>query len=80
MRIGLSCPGAMLMSLLVYAQAKAEQFNDGDGAAWRPVMVAVPGGAFTMGSPEGEAGRQRVEAQHQVTIAPFAAGKFPGRR
>jgi formylglycine-generating enzyme required for sulfatase activity len=42
-------------------------------------MIVVPSGAFTMGSPENEAGRQEVEGpQHTVLIAaPFAVAKFP---
>ena len=43
-----------------------------------PVMVVVPQGTFTMGSPASEEGRyDREGPQHQVTISnPFAAGKF----
>jgi formylglycine-generating enzyme required for sulfatase activity len=43
-----------------------------------PEMVAVPAGAFMMGSPESEVGRKEDEGpQHRVTIAkPFAVGKF----
>lgn len=40
-------------------------------------MVAVPAGAFTMGSPANEPQRSGDEAQVWVTIAsPFAAGKY----
>ncbi len=43
-----------------------------------PVMVAIPLGSFTMGSPESEKDRIKNEGpQHQVTFArPFAVGKF----
>ncbi len=43
-----------------------------------PEMVVVPAGAFTMGSPASEPGRNTWEGpQHLVTIArPFAVGKF----
>ena len=34
-------------------------------------MVAVPGGSFTMGSPESESFRGDDEAQRTVTVAPF---------
>ena len=39
-------------------------------------MVAIPGGKFLMGSPEGE-GNDREKPQHQVTIQPFYMGKYP---
>src|SRR3954468_8262652 len=43
-----------------------------------PEMVMVPAGAFSMGSPKNEKGRDDNESpQHKVTIAgAFAAGKF----
>jgi len=43
-----------------------------------PEMVVVPAGAFTMGSPEDENGRNSWEGpQHHVTIAQaFAVGRF----
>jgi formylglycine-generating enzyme required for sulfatase activity len=41
-----------------------------------PEMVVIPGGTFTMGSPEDEEGRYSLEGpQHRVTIEPFAMGK-----
>lgn len=40
-------------------------------------MVPIPGGTFTMGSPESEKGRNADEGpQHQVQIEPFWMGKF----
>ena len=39
-------------------------------------MVAIPGGKFLMGSPEG-VGYDREKPQHQVTIQPFYMGKYP---
>jgi formylglycine-generating enzyme required for sulfatase activity len=39
-------------------------------------MVAIPGGKFFMGSPEGE-GNDREKPQHQVTVSPFYMGKYP---
>ncbi len=40
-------------------------------------MVAIKGGEFLMGSPEGEAGRAEDEGpQHQVKVSPFWMGKF----
>jgi formylglycine-generating enzyme required for sulfatase activity/energy-coupling factor transporter ATP-binding protein EcfA2 len=43
-----------------------------------PEMVVIPAGAFMMGSPENEEGRNEDESpQHHVTIAkPFAVSKF----
>jgi formylglycine-generating enzyme required for sulfatase activity len=39
-------------------------------------MIAIPGGTFTMGSSESEAGRNADEGpQHSVTIRPFWMGK-----
>ncbi|EAZ92929.1 formylglycine-generating enzyme family protein [Crocosphaera chwakensis] len=41
-------------------------------------MVAIPGGTFTMGSPENEKGSYDDERpQHNVTISPFFMGKYP---
>ena len=41
-------------------------------------LVRIPGGSFTMGSPESEKGRYSDEGpQHRVTIAPFAIGRYP---
>jgi formylglycine-generating enzyme required for sulfatase activity len=39
-------------------------------------MVAIPGGKFLMGSPEGE-GNYDEKPQHQVTVSPFYTGKYP---
>src|SRR5437868_13159182 len=40
-------------------------------------MVAVPGGTYMMGSPEGEPGRSADEGpQHPVTVRPFWMGKL----
>ncbi len=39
-------------------------------------MVAIPGGEFMMGSPEGE-GLDNERPQHNVTVQPFALGKYP---
>jgi formylglycine-generating enzyme required for sulfatase activity len=42
-----------------------------------PEMVVVPGGTFIMGAPEGEEGRYGAERpQHEVTIQPFAIGRY----
>jgi eukaryotic-like serine/threonine-protein kinase len=39
-------------------------------------MIAIPGGKFLMGSPEGE-GDDDEKPQHEVTIPPFYMGKYP---
>ena len=42
-----------------------------------PEMIAIPGGAFEMGSPREEPGRLYWEGpQRRVTIQPFAIGKY----
>ena len=38
-------------------------------------MVAIPGGTFLMGSPEGE-GEDNEKPQHEVTVQPFFMGKY----
>ncbi len=41
-------------------------------------MVYIPGGTFTMGSPESEEKRDSDEGpQHQVKVPPFYLGKYP---
>ncbi len=40
------------------------------------VMVRVPGGTFTMGSPEDEEGRHPYEKQHEVSLSPFLIAKY----
>ena len=40
-------------------------------------MVYIPGGTFTMGSPEGESEYGDEKPQHPVTIKPFLMGKYP---
>ncbi len=40
-------------------------------------LVYIPGGTFTMGSPESEEGSSSEERpQHQVTVSPFFMGKY----
>jgi formylglycine-generating enzyme required for sulfatase activity/TolB-like protein len=39
-------------------------------------MVKIEGGAFTMGSPESETGRNSNETQHQVQVNGFWMGKY----
>jgi|GEM_PF-3506429 len=42
-----------------------------------PEMVRLPGGTFWMGSPSDEADRYDDERRHEVTVQPFAIGKYP---
>ena len=39
-------------------------------------MIAIPGGTFMMGSPDGE-GRNNEQPQHEVTVPSFFLGKYP---
>ena len=39
-------------------------------------LIPLDGGAFLMGSPEGEANRDEDERQHEVTLSPFRIHKF----
>ena len=42
-----------------------------------PVMLGIPAGSFTMGSPANEPGRYDTEGpQHEVTVKAFALGKY----
>jgi formylglycine-generating enzyme required for sulfatase activity len=61
------------------ALAPKDEFREGVDF---PVMIVVPVGTFTMGSPKEEEGRDAGDPsegpQHDVQIAkPFAVGKFP---
>lgn len=75
--------GALALALLSSAQGldaparelPGEEFRDCDAC---PVMVVVPAGEFTLGSPQDEPGRDSDEGpQRRVRFAaPFAIGKF----
>lgn len=55
----------------------AREFDDCSGATWCPRMVAIPAGAFLMGTPANELGYDEIEGpQHRVIVPRFAAGKF----
>lgn len=73
-----------LMLLVLSACAAAEDYPVAVGQEFKdcpdcPVMVVVPAGDFTMGSPAGEKGRFDTEGpQHHVVVShPFAIAKFP---
>jgi eukaryotic-like serine/threonine-protein kinase len=56
---------------------EAEFFTEDLGNGVVLDIVAIPGGSFTMGSPESEAGRYNFEGpQRTVTIQPFYMGKY----
>ena len=56
------------------AQDVEREFKECDEC---PVMLGIPGGTFTMGSPAGEPGRFDTEGpQHDVTVKAFALGKY----
>jgi formylglycine-generating enzyme required for sulfatase activity len=84
MRIGMYLVLSSLLHIsLAYGQPEKD-FKAGD--SFRdcpdcPEMVVIPPGSFTMGSAEGEAGRDASEGpRHQVNIAKsFAVGRFPVR-
>jgi formylglycine-generating enzyme required for sulfatase activity len=57
---------------------EAKYFAEDLGNSVTLEMVQIPGGTFTMGSPEGEAQRYTDEIpQHQVTVPSFFMGKYP---
>ncbi len=55
---------------------KAQAFTEDLGNGINLEMIAIPGGKFMMGSPEGE-GYDREKPQHEVTVKPFFIGKYP---
>ncbi len=53
--------------------------SSGGGATTSPtgiVMVSIPAGTFTMGSPTNEPNRDTDETQHSVTLSSFKMGKY----
>ncbi|XZO02557.1 MAG: bifunctional serine/threonine-protein kinase/formylglycine-generating enzyme family protein [Microcoleus sp.] len=56
---------------------QAEYFSENLGRGVNLEMVQIPGGTFTMGSPDNEEGRRDYESpQHRVTVPTFFAGKY----
>ncbi|ACK71955.1 protein of unknown function DUF323 [Gloeothece citriformis PCC 7424] len=56
---------------------QAKYFTENLGNGITLDMIAIPGGTFMMGSPEGEKGAtQRERPQREVTVKPFYMGKF----
>ena len=56
---------------------QAKFMNEDLGSGTILKMIAIPGGSFVMGSPNGEVGREHNEnPQHKVNISPFFMGKY----
>ena len=69
-----SIPAIFLALLVLFGGAAAAKAA---GALFEPAnFVLIRGGEFTMGSPEGEVGRGKVETQHQVRVSTFAMSKY----
>ena len=58
------------------AKLKAEEESKRKLEANIPVMVALKGGCFQMGSPANKANRDKDEQQHRVCVQPFKLGKY----
>jgi len=59
------------------ASERASYLETLPGSAVTLEMVAIPGGSFVMGSPDGEAGRSQDEGPaHEVTLSPFWMAKL----
>src|SRR5580704_6984191 len=65
----------LAVSAAVHAQnTKEREFQECDEC---PVMVGIPAGSFSMGSPPEEPGRFDTEGpMHKVSLKAFALGKF----
>ena len=59
-----------------FTQDQESNFTQDLGNGIKLEMIAIPGGAFMMGSPEGE-GFDIEKPQHKVTVQPFFMGKYP---
>ncbi len=67
--VGLACSAAGPVPDL-----KGRQFQE---CKYCPIMIAIPGGRFVMGSPKSEPGHFDNEGpQHVVTVKAFALGKY----
>ena len=58
------------------ATAPLQNFTVDLGQGVTLELVAIPGGTFWMGSPDGE-GSDAERPRHQVTVAPFLIGTYP---
>ncbi|MGB5631265.1 MAG: SUMF1/EgtB/PvdO family nonheme iron enzyme, partial [Waterburya sp.] len=57
-------------------KGQAQSFTEELGNGINLEMIAISGGTFIMGSPEGE-GYDDEKPQHEVTVQPFFMGKYP---
>lgn len=74
-------PGLIIAGIMIAiptsAQEKLKPGQSFQDCADCPEMVVIPGGSFTIGSPETEPGRTSTEGpQKKISIKQFAAGKF----
>ncbi len=63
-------------TIIAREKLTAQQFTAELGAGIVLEMVAIPAGAFLMGSPA-SGGYDDERPQHRVTVAPFLLGKYP---
>jgi formylglycine-generating enzyme required for sulfatase activity len=72
---GLGIAAVILVAIFVIIANRNRQ--EEDPVFSPPYMIRIPGGTFTMGSPENEPGRSDDEGpQRQVTIRSFYIGKY----
>jgi formylglycine-generating enzyme required for sulfatase activity len=70
--------GPAILSISSFAQKKMEPGRIFRDCPECPDMVVIPGGTFTMGSPESETGRNEIEnSQKKISLRSFTAGKYP---
>src|SRR6185295_12348542 len=69
---------AVAMALPAAIDAQPVQDREFTECTDCPVMIGIPAGSFTMGSPPNEPGRFDTEGPpHRVSIKAFALGKYP---
>jgi formylglycine-generating enzyme required for sulfatase activity len=59
----------LIMAFLTTVMAAAQCFAESD-------FILIRGGTFLMGSPSSEAGREKDETRHRVTVGDFTMGKY----
>ncbi len=68
--------GAVVARPIARPIARARVLTEDLGGGVSLEMVAVPGGRFLMGSPEGE-GYDDERPRHEVSVEPFLIGRYP---